>query len=272
MRKLAPTTRRLLFLAFILLAVPLSVYVIYQGVQYKIRASYTPVSLTFSDAELSISKTGNIHLILDPKMYKIGRIKAVIIFDPTKIQLTDEITLDNRFRKVLEKTNKEKANQEGRINIIIEIDPVDFGIAPSEPFEIAKIPVSANGRIDKNNPTKLILSDPEVEIIDVNQVKLTFTKSDAIVTTEEAPIATTTPSLSVADNVDTSTTTSTSTAIIRGKKIGDINEDGYVNLLDYVILFENFKKNPLIDKRADINNDTKVNLLDYIVLFENFEK
>lgn len=50
---------------------------------------------------------------------------------------------------------------------------------------------------------------------------------------------------------------------------GDINGDGKVNSLDYVILFENFRKSSF-DPRADINNDGKVNSLDYVILFENF--
>ena len=51
---------------------------------------------------------------------------------------------------------------------------------------------------------------------------------------------------------------------------GDINRDGKVNALDYVILFENFTPKPLVDTRADLNADGSVNALDYVVLFENF--
>ena len=56
------------------------------------------------------------------------------------------------------------------------------------------------------------------------------------------------------------------------KKVGDINKDGKVNVLDYTVLFENFGKNPIPNKKADINKDDKVDILDYSLLFENFGK
>jgi hypothetical protein len=57
--------------------------------------------------------------------------------------------------------------------------------------------------------------------------------------------------------------------------LGDINEDGTVDIVDYTILFANFGKNATdtgADARADINNDGKINILDYTYVFENFGK
>jgi hypothetical protein len=54
---------------------------------------------------------------------------------------------------------------------------------------------------------------------------------------------------------------------------GDINQDGTVDIVDYVILFANFGKRtntPGADARADINHDGNINILDYSFLFENF--
>jgi hypothetical protein len=55
--------------------------------------------------------------------------------------------------------------------------------------------------------------------------------------------------------------------------LGDINRDGCVDIVDYVILFANFGKNisdSTADDRADINNDGRINVLDYTYIFENF--
>ncbi len=57
--------------------------------------------------------------------------------------------------------------------------------------------------------------------------------------------------------------------------LGDINKDGCVDIVDYVILFANFGKlttDTGADARADINNDGRINILDYTYLFENFGK
>lgn len=57
--------------------------------------------------------------------------------------------------------------------------------------------------------------------------------------------------------------------------LGDINEDGVVDIVDYTILFANFGKSAGtsgVDIRADINNDGKINILDYTYVFENFGK
>ena len=50
----------------------------------------------------------------------------------------------------------------------------------------------------------------------------------------------------------------------------DINADGKVNALDFVILFTQFGKHPPTDPRADITRDGLVNSLDYVILFEQY--
>jgi len=57
-------------------------------------------------------------------------------------------------------------------------------------------------------------------------------------------------------------------------KIGDINRDGDVNILDLSILLANFGKSGLAitDQRADINEDGDVNILDLSSLLANFGK
>ena len=69
-----------------------------------------------------------------------------------------------------------------------------------------------------------------------------------------------------------------SVTVIRPSIPGDINDmgtfcgDGKVDILDYVILFENFGEAPTDHRCADINKDGRVNILDYVILFENFGK
>lgn len=51
----------------------------------------------------------------------------------------------------------------------------------------------------------------------------------------------------------------------------DINEDGTVSILDYVILFQFYGDVSPTNARADINRDGRVNVKDYALLYQAFE-
>jgi hypothetical protein len=54
-------------------------------------------------------------------------------------------------------------------------------------------------------------------------------------------------------------------------KTGDINKDGHVNILDYIILLEHFAMPASSYPNADINDDGRISLYDYILLYENLD-
>jgi len=51
---------------------------------------------------------------------------------------------------------------------------------------------------------------------------------------------------------------------------GDANDDGKVDLNDFVILKQNWAADPLVDDRADFNNDGKIDLEDFVILKQNW--
>jgi hypothetical protein len=51
---------------------------------------------------------------------------------------------------------------------------------------------------------------------------------------------------------------------------GDADEDGDVDLEDFVILKQNFGRSPLLDTRADFDRDGDVDLEDFVALKQNF--
>jgi hypothetical protein len=52
----------------------------------------------------------------------------------------------------------------------------------------------------------------------------------------------------------------------------DLNEDGFVNLLDYSLLVGSFLRKPFKLPRADINKDGEVNIFDYSRLVKKFNQ
>jgi hypothetical protein len=57
--------------------------------------------------------------------------------------------------------------------------------------------------------------------------------------------------------------------------LGDLNQDGIVNILDAVqatSAFGSYPGNPKWNEQADLNKDSIVNILDVIILANNFGK
>jgi hypothetical protein len=54
------------------------------------------------------------------------------------------------------------------------------------------------------------------------------------------------------------------------RRIGDLNGDGVVNILDVSLIIQNFKRRMNYDEGADINNDGTVNILDMVLLGRNW--
>ena len=52
---------------------------------------------------------------------------------------------------------------------------------------------------------------------------------------------------------------------------GDVNSDGQINILDLVIVGQNFGEGPLIHIQADINGDGLVNVLDLLLVSNMFD-
>ena len=53
---------------------------------------------------------------------------------------------------------------------------------------------------------------------------------------------------------------------------GDVNQDGTVNILDIVLVGQNFGQKPPSDPRTDVNNDGQVNVLDLVLVAEQLGK
>ncbi len=325
--------QRILVLIVVLVALPFTLYEVFQGAKYLSNALVNPVALSFLPSSVAMPPDATLRLMLDAKSNKIAFTRIELSFDKTKVNLSSEITPNPIFKKVISMTSKVDANSTGKIVMILGLDPADINSAPTSVFELANFSITSLVPSAVGGTGAFSITSSNVQIVDLTPASLTVASTDAVINfatpspspspsptatptiaPTATPTATPTPTASAsptptASPIPTCTPPScsnpasgcvyqgtnscscgvlvcaspspTSTAIPGGTSTptatpqaipGDINGDGKVNLLDYIVLFENFGKTSNFDTRADINKDGKVNLLDYIVLFENFGK
>lgn len=87
-------------------------------------------------------------------------------------------------------------------------------------------------------------------------------------TTQTAPPATATPRT---NPTPTPRPGATPTPGSSGK-VGDVNSDGHVDIIDIGILVDNYGKNPIPNPKADINHDGKVDIVDIGLVVDNYGK
>ena len=60
------------------------------------------------------------------------------------------------------------------------------------------------------------------------------------------------------------------TLVLKGMLIWDVNEDGRVNILDLILIAQDFGKTASLDSRTDVNGDGNINILDLILVAQHF--
>jgi hypothetical protein len=91
----------------------------------------------------SMPPNSTVGLMVDAKTHKIGFIMTEFTFDPTKIHLASDITVNDKFQTVLEKSTPDDANATGKIDIaMVLFDPTTSDTPPDAPtgvFEVARM-------------------------------------------------------------------------------------------------------------------------------------
>lgn len=180
-----------------LVAIPVSVFLIYQGVQLFTSAAANPVSIFFSPDPYTAGSAGGLRMNIDTRGSQVGYVRAELLFDRTRLQLSNDIATASSLAQVIFKTPYTQANQTGQVLLILGVSPEQVNQAPSGVFELARLSFNQVGQ--PTGTTSVSLATP-AEAIDMNATNLTveFTPASVLFaqTATAAPTAvpTTAPS------------------------------------------------------------------------------
>ena len=102
-------------IAIITIAIPFSLYLLYQGIRLITRGAGEQVTLSLNPATANVPPNTTQRLLLDAKTNQVGFIRAEFTFDRTKVRLADDPQVTQaQFTNIVEKTTaaSDKASAE----------------------------------------------------------------------------------------------------------------------------------------------------------------
>ena len=237
------------FLLLILLAIPVTVFLVGQKV-YNLSRAQSAALLYFSPGTLNFPPNNTVTLMANFGSNQVGYIKVEILFDKTKINLTDEVITTDSFGNVIKLTGKEEANGSGKISVVLGLSQSQLASAPINTVEIVKLPFGVV--TGSSELTKLTIGD-DVQIVTIQSDQLSFAKDESLL------------------NLNGYASLSPTTYFCSLQ--GDANEDCHVDGVDYAVWFINIgKQTSKGPTDGDFNINTVVDGVDYAVWFIAFRE
>jgi len=113
-------------LIVIFAALAVTAYAIGRNQFGKVLAQTTPATITINPSDGSLPPDLPVNVTLDNNTNKVAFARVVILFDRTKINLSSEISVNETFSNILQKSTMQEANATGQI-------VVAAGVAPETP-------------------------------------------------------------------------------------------------------------------------------------------
>lgn len=167
--------RKLAFFTVSLLAILLWVL---HGAHSGTSAAQDQVRIFFNPAEASLPPDTTFQLMLDAQSHQVVFARIELGFNPSLINLTDEITTTDKLRNVIVKTSKDVANSTGNIVIVLALQPGDS--PPAGLFEFAQLRFGVVTTAT-NQITSLSVIDEGIQIVDSEANELPFTSQPATI-------------------------------------------------------------------------------------------
>ncbi|CAN5331203.1 hypothetical protein BH10PAT1_BH10PAT1_0140 [soil metagenome] len=185
--------KKLISVAIIVFAIPLTVYFTIQGIKYFSRASANPVNLTFSQNPFLVNPNtpSSVNLVLDAGTNKIGFTEVEFTFDKTKINMTSEISTTTSLKKIIKQTTMAEANSTGIITLVLGLDPVDIASPPTGAINLASLSFKSISNGSSNltfNPTNIQIVDMSANALTVNSTNSVANPPTSLPSPTESPI------------------------------------------------------------------------------------
>ena len=174
-----------LFVIFsVLIAIALNVYLVLTVTRLNPSAAVSSVEFFFEPETVPIPPDTNFKLMIDPNSQGISFIRVNLLFDPSLVKLTSDITVnESLFALVNTPTSASDANSSGSIEIALMLKP---GLkAPTQIFEIATLPFSYTDT-NTNGETHITIIDEDTQIVDTNSIELPFSVRYATINVAQA--------------------------------------------------------------------------------------
>lgn len=247
--------------------------------------SVTPnATIRFEPGQASLPPVTQYDIWIDSDS-SVGFASIILNFDKNLINLAQEIEYTNKLDQEVITTTKSNANTYGQIIITRGLSPQNINNAPSGSFKIATLTLESQTNTDNTNASIVIADNSQIVAMDQSVFNLNFNNLQITLN----PVATTAPTATATSSTEatilptataTATATSTSTAettitpsptSTSSSKIGDISNDGIVNIVDLGIVIDHYGENTNDYSKGDINNDSLVNIVDVGLIIDNYQ-
>ncbi len=157
-------------------------------------------------------------------------------FDRTKLKLANEVDVSTSpLHRIVKVTTMADANTTGKVTLVLGLAPANVSTPPNGTFLLAKINFLPN-TTNQNISTNVTVNNSATQVVGTDTANFTITSAPSTVT-------------------------------VNPGTVGDINNDGSVNILDYTLLSNAMGTS---NTSSDLNHDGIVNILDYTILSNNF--
>lgn len=150
------------------------------------KAGSHQAKISIRPAAVSVSPNESFHLQLwattdNPLVF----MNVKLTYDPAIIKLTKEVTLTSDLKKIIQRTTMSQANTNGKMKIVIGLDPASRQDPPAGTFQVASLQFAAVTTAPATTTVSVLKT--AVQLVAADTTTFTVTAVDSTVTVNQSP-------------------------------------------------------------------------------------